>query len=207
MSASNVLHASTPAEIRVDAAVRALTEISWMARRSASQTLRQEEVWMKPLPADAPEQATIVDDALWTVIRLAARYAIPGPRVDQTANRDWSQSGVVEVPSCFLDGSPVYYTPANHAEIEARIITDPDSLVQEAITALHPHAHIYADGRATYATSMFNDATRVLRRGDWDLSETEKAGRSIWVRDAMGDSCTGLNDTEIAERENARITV
>lgn len=170
--------------------IRALTDISWMARRSATY-------------ADQPDP-TPVNEAIWLLHRLAARHHLTVGHPDQTANRDYPADGnITENPSFFTDGAPTDFAPSEEREHELQAMSQ-DAAVQWMVTILHPLAHTYADGASTYAPGMCNDATRVLRAAGFDLSATEALGKSVWVTDGMGDSFLRLNSTEIAERNAAR---
>jgi hypothetical protein len=57
-------------------------------------------------------------------------------------------------------------------------------------------ARRYADGRATYATSFFNDLTRELLRMGVKLCDRDNI---IWVRDAGGRQYDGLTKEEAVE--------
>lgn len=61
---------------------------------------------------------------------------------------------------------------------------------------LHWMARRYADGRQTYATGMFNDATRELLRMGVHLSPG--ADGTIWARDAGGRAYDHLTPEEAA---------
>lgn len=59
-------------------------------------------------------------------------------------------------------------------------------------------ARRYADGRATYATTSFNHATRTLLSMGIDLGETIRTDGTIWARDGHGRAYDGLTDEEAA---------
>ena len=94
--------------------------------------------------------------------------------------------------------------PGRSAELAA---LPEQAAIQWVVTVLHPLAHLYADGRSTYAPGLVNDATRALRTIGFDLSATEALGRSVWVTDGMGDSFLRLRPAEIAERDAVRAGV
>jgi len=66
---------------------------------------------------------------------------------------------------------------------------------------LHWMARRYADGRASYATRLFNSHTRALLAMGVELHHT--ADGTIWARDAMGRAYDGLSDEEAAQGEPA----
>src|ERR1051326_1997805 len=61
---------------------------------------------------------------------------------------------------------------------------------------LHWMARRYADGRQSYATSMFNEITRRLLKLGVQLNPTSH--ETIWARDAMGRGFDKLSDDEAA---------
>lgn len=170
--------------------LRALTDIAWMGRRHAS------------TPAGA-EQAGAFNEANWLLHKMARREHLNLGHPDRTANRDYDAPGIVETPSFFTDGASVDFEPSPERQADLADLSAEDA-VQWMVEVIHPLAHQYADGRATYASSMFNDATRTLRAAGFDLSPTEALGRSVWVMDGMGDSYARLSPAEVAERDSAR---
>lgn len=176
----------------VTSGLRALSDIAWMARRQASR------------PADiarAPE----VNEAIWLLHEMARRERLSMGHPDPTANRDYIEDlgQMVEMPSFYTDGAPTDFTPSPERVAELQAMERAEA-VQWMTTVLHPLAHPYADGAATYAPGMLNDATRVLRNAGFDLSATEALGLSVWVTDGMGDGFLRLSREEIAERDAAR---
>lgn len=166
-------------------ALTVLSEIAWMARRAAS----------RPTMSDT----TAHDDATWLLHRLAATHHVRVGHPDQTANRTFGEhaGALGEKASFYADGTPTGYEPA--PERAAALLDLPeDDQVRLIADTLQPLAHAYADGRATYATSSLNSATRSLIA--WGLLPPT-APR--WVRDGMGDGFTGLSVAEIAERDAA----
>lgn len=61
---------------------------------------------------------------------------------------------------------------------------------------LHWMARRYADGRSSYATSLFNRHTRKLLRLGVELNQCGEG--TIWARDSMGRRFDGLSDDEAA---------
>lgn len=171
--------------------LRALIDITWMARRAISRGERVDE--------------GAFNDAQWLLAKMAQRARLTLGHPDQTANGvyDEKTGQLTETASYFADGAPVDFEPTPERAIELTNLSDA-AAVQWIVEVMHPLAHAYADGRATYATGMCNDATRVLRAAGFDLSATEALGLSVWVTDGMGDSFLGLTSTEVAERNAAR---
>lgn len=200
MARSSTTNATGP---RVEGALRSLVAFAWMARRVASIPVRVApgvDEWARPNAASA-------DECTWLLHRMAKSHRVRVGHPDQTANRDYTvEDHIVETPSHFTDGAPVNFEPGAEraAELAALVEHEPEVAVQHMIDVLHPLAHAYADGRATYATSEFNNATRALRDGGWSLDATEAKGASVWVRDGMGDSCSGLTSAEAEERDRVR---
>lgn len=178
----------------VTSGLRALSDIAWMARRQASTPTGQ-----------AQAQAQTFNDACWLLHRMARGAGISMGHPDQSANREWVDLGerLVETPSFFADGAPVDYEPFEERAAEL-VAMDRAEAVQWIVATVHPLAHAYADGRATYATGMCNDATRVLRAAGFDLSRREALGLSVWVTDGMGDDFLRLSRQERAELDAAR---
>lgn len=182
-------HSSPPHAVVTEAAVQSLVEIAWMARRTASTGER--------------EHAQDFNEAQWLLSRLAVRHGLRLGHPDQTANRDYAaQGGMGEMPSRYADGSPTDFSPTTERTATLSSLSEPES-VQWMVGVIHPLAHAYADGRATYATAMFNDATRTLRNAGCDLSPTEAQYGTVWVSDGMGDGYAGLSIEERAERDRA----
>ena len=181
---------STPT-VYVTSGLRALTDLAWMARRMASSGER--------------EHATACNEATWLLHQMArtARLSVGDP--DRTANYayDTDSGRVTETPSFFTDGAPVDFTPTPERAEELKALSEAEK-VQWMVDVLHPLAFRYAEGRSTYAPSMLNDATRVLRAAGFSLTTTEALGMSVWVTDGMGDPFTRLTAAEIAERDSAR---
>lgn len=169
----------------------ALLDVAWMARRQAS--------------AGEREQAEAFNEACWLLHKMAASARLSPGSPDQTANRVWHDLGerLVETPSFYADGTPVDFEPPPE-RAEELLGLAPEDRVQQMVEVIHPLAHAYADGRATYAPGMLNDATRVLRAARFDLSATEALGKSVWVTDGMGDSFLSLTMSERAERDSVR---
>lgn len=186
---------TTTAAPNVTSGLRALSDLAWMARRQASTPTGQ-------------AQAESFNDACWLLHRMARGAGISMGHPDQSANREWVdlRERLVETPSFFADGAPVNYEPSEERAAELAAM-DRAEAVQWIVTTVHPLAHAYADGRATYATGMCNDATRVLRAAGYDLSATEALGLSVWVTDGMGDTFLALSRAEKAEMDTARATV
>lgn len=188
-TATTATAAVTP---NVTSGLRALSDIAWMARRQASRPAGQ-------------EHAAAFNDANWLLHDMARREHISMGHPDPTANRDYDEAlaRMSEVPSYYTDGAPTDYEPTTEQAEELRSL-DRAEAVQWIVAIMHPLAHPYADGAATYAPGMLNDATRVLRSAGFDLSATEALGKSVWVTDGMGDGFLRLSRTEIAERDEAR---
>jgi len=66
----------------------------------------------------------------------------------------------------------------------------------------HWMARRYADGRISYATSLFNDHVRALLKMGIDLKSTG-VKESIWAKDGMGRVFDGLTDEEAKEQFDA----
>lgn len=64
----------------------------------------------------------------------------------------------------------------------------------EIVTDFHWMARRYADGRMSYATSLFNDHTRVLQSMDIELNPT--ADGVLFAQDGMGRPFDGLTDDQ-----------
>lgn len=176
----------------VTSGLRALSEIAWMARRQAHHR-------------DYLTHAEAFNDANWLLHEMARSANLSMGHPDPTANRDWDEAPntMTATPSFFTDGTPVDYAPRPPRAAELKAL-DRAVAVQWIVTVIHPLALPYADGAATYAPGMYNDATRVLRNSGFDLSATETLGLSVWATDGMGDSFLRLSHTEIAERDAAR---
>jgi len=71
--------------------------------------------------------------------------------------------------------------------------------LERIVVDLHWMARRYADGRASYATGLFNGHTRDLIRLGIHLNPTGDG--TIWARDRMGRGCDGLTDEEAAMGE------
>lgn len=70
----------------------------------------------------------------------------------------------------------------------------------KAVCDLHWMGRRYADGRTSYATSLFNEHTRFLKALGFPLNPT--GDETIWARDTMGRLFDGLTSDE-AEMGNA----
>ncbi len=79
----------------------------------------------------------------------------------------------------------------NKKELENKIHT-----LSKIAKDLHWMARRYADGRQSYATSMFNDHTRKLLSMGIELNPTGDG--TIWARDSMGRNYDHLTDEEAA---------
>lgn len=64
----------------------------------------------------------------------------------------------------------------------------------KVVCDLHWMARRYADGRTSYATSLFNGHTRFLKALGFPLNPT--GDETIWARDTMGRFFDGLTDDE-----------
>lgn len=69
--------------------------------------------------------------------------------------------------------------------------------LERIVRDLHWMARRYADGRMTYATSMFNNHTRRLLELGVELNPT--GDDTIWARDGMGRAYDGLSEQEAAQ--------
>lgn len=187
--------ATATAAPNVTSGVRALSDIAWMARRQISATMGE-------------PQAEEFNEANWLLHQMARTAGVSMGHPDPTANREWNpdRGELEETPSFYADGAPTDYTPAEERATQLRAMNRA-AAVQWMVTLMHPLAHAYADGRATYATGMCNDATRVLRAAGFDLSATEALGLSVWVTDGMGDTFLRLSRQERTELDAARSTV
>ena len=83
------------------------------------------------------------------------------------------------------------------SEVDAAKLSSENTMLRRIVGDLHWMARRYADGRATYVTWMFNEATRVLLKLDVDLKMFDVDG-TIWARDHHGRTYDGLNDEEAA---------
>lgn len=195
---------------QVSDGMRALREIQWMARRMAAHPMGAERLGLDPaLPHTDPNSVQYqFNTATFLLEETLARYGFTPCKPDGTANRQYIDSPttgpqVLEFPSIWADFSVnAGFLPSE--EVLAGIGEDEVGQLQYAVHVIHPLAHRYADGRATYATSMFNEATRALRAAGFTLGVTEAAGRSVWVADGFGDGYDGLLADERAERDAAR---
>lgn len=190
---------TTPAP-NVTSGLRALSDIAWMARRQVSVKAAQSDP-----EGEGARLATQFNDANWLLHHMARSAGLTMGHPDPTANREWDEAAqtLVETPSFYADGAPADYEPSEERARELKGM-DRTRAVQWMVTLMHPLAHPYADGAATYAPGMLNDATRVLRNAGFDLSATEALGLSVWVTDGMGDGFLHLTREEIAERNAAR---
>lgn len=68
------------------------------------------------------------------------------------------------------------------------------NISEDDIKTLHWMARRYADGRQSYATSLFNNITRKLLKAGYTLNAT--ADEIIWARDFQGRNYDGLTDAE-----------
>jgi hypothetical protein len=195
---------------QVVAGMSALRDIQWMARRNAqpdSMQIRFDGAALSPM-TDRESVAYRFNTATFLLERLLTRHKFTQCKTDPTANREYIETEQmgwmpVEVPSIWADGTSLNgFTP--DAEVLAGIGEDEVAQLQWAVDVMHPLAHRYAWGRATYASSLLNDATRALRHAGFSLAATEAAGRSAWVVDGMGDDYDGLTVSERAERDAAR---
>ena len=71
--------------------------------------------------------------------------------------------------------------------------------LESIIKDIHWMARRYADGRSTYATGMFNDATRLALRLGLDLRTARSADKTVFARDGMGRAYDGLTEEEAEE--------
>lgn len=80
-----------------------------------------------------------------------------------------------------------------------------EKLIQ-IVQDFHWMARRYADGRMSYAPSLFNDHVRALQQMGIDLNPT--GDKTIWAHDAMGPAYDGMTENEriIEEKEAAKIT-
>lgn len=177
--------------VYVTSGLRALTDFAWMARRMASSGDRT--------------HATACDEATWLLHQMARTARLNVGTPDRTANYDYNTENgqTTETPSFFTDGAPVDFTPTPERVEELKVLSEAEK-AQWMVDVLHPLAFRYAEGRSTYAPSMLNDATRVLRAAGFSLAATEELGMSVWVTDGMGDPFTRLTAAEVAERDSAR---
>jgi hypothetical protein len=74
--------------------------------------------------------------------------------------------------------------------------TAENEMLRQVAMDLHWMARRYADGRQTYATSLFNDHTRALLKAGVKLNPTGDG--TLWARDGAGRSCDHLSDEEAA---------
>lgn len=201
-------HATTPvdratsnAAPNVTSGLRALSDIAWMARRQVSIVADTQS------EQAGPEMAAEFNDAIWLLHQMGHTAGLTMGHPDPTANQEWNEERgtLEETPSFYADGAPVDYEPTPERARELKE-TDRAEAVQWMVTLMHPLAHAYADGRASYATGMCNDATRVLRAAGFDLSVTEARGLSVWASDGMGDTFLRLSQAEKAEMDAARTT-
>lgn len=73
--------------------------------------------------------------------------------------------------------------------------TKKEEILEKAIRDIHWMARRYADGRTSYATIMFNKATRSILDMGMELG-TENPRESIWAKDGMGREFDGLSEVE-----------
>lgn len=68
-------------------------------------------------------------------------------------------------------------------------------VLKNIVSDLHWMARRYADGRASYATSMFNDATRKLLRMGVRLNPTTDG--KLFADDRMGPAFSGITPEDL----------
>lgn len=73
-------------------------------------------------------------------------------------------------------------------------LKDENTLLRRIVVDFHWMARRYADGRQSYATSLFNSHTRDLLHIGVELNPT--ADNTIWASDAMGIKFCGLSEAE-----------
>lgn len=103
------------------------------------------------------------------------------------------------------------------AEIEINKLRQENEALRKIAVDLHWMARRYADGRQSYATSLFNEHTRKLLEFNIKLNET--GDHTIWARDGGGRAFDGLTNQEAGmgekpewtwsgiERENEKLRV
>lgn len=160
--------------------VRMMSDIQWMSRRGASRN------------AVSSEEKTQVDDATWLLQRRLATLRYTELHPDGTANQEYDKIAgeLIETPSIWTDGvDPVAGHIPDPAKVSAWDQMSEAEELQAIAQGLHPSAHRYADGRMTYATSMFNMATAALLNNGVNLDTTaQRTGGRLWVEDGMGES-------------------
>lgn len=155
----------------------ALRDLQWMARRAVS------------LPAHTTEDRASVDAATSLLQRLLRARRMEPCRPDRIGSRAHQGGHQTSRESIWADGNTRFEPSAGLVE-EWTAMTF-GGQVQWVADRLHPRAHWYADGRATYATGMFNAATDRLAGAHVDLSVTEASRGRAWVSDAMGAEYAG----------------
>lgn len=163
---------------RTFALLAALRDVQWMARRAAS------------APGTGSGERTRVDEGTWGLTVLLAEQKMEPLRPDRVANRRLDAAGA-GTASVFTDGTGEEFTAEAESVVAWQELVGEDR-IQWIVDRLHPAAFAYADGRATYATSLCNAATATLRNAGIDLSATTARHGRVWARDAMGPQFAGL---------------
>lgn len=73
-------------------------------------------------------------------------------------------------------------------------MTSERQTLERALIDFHWMARRYADGRQSYATSLFNDHTKALLALGIEFNET--GDKTIWARDRDGRGYDGLTEQE-----------
>lgn len=175
-------------EVATDDALKALREIQWMARRTASAVVHRD-----PDQA-AGDLAATINAATAALVNALGEAGLDPLKADPVAELDVTGLGT-RTPSVWVDGTPPAYRAAGERASDAahlaRFVAATRMSVQDISNVLHPAAWKYAHLRATYATSMFNAATRALMAANVSVADTIETHGSEWVEDAMGEEFSG----------------